>query len=50
MAQLADLKMAALAGLIILAAMIGGPHENRVDQAQPVLMKAPAVETQFLVG
>ncbi|WP_377190019.1 hypothetical protein [Ruegeria meonggei] len=48
MAQLADLKMASLAGLILLAAAVGKPNEDSLGQVQPVLMKAPAIETQIL--
>ncbi|SLN19589.1 hypothetical protein [Ruegeria meonggei] len=48
MAQLADLKMASLAGLILLAAAVGKPNEDRLGQVQPVLMKAPAIEIQIL--
>ncbi len=48
MAQFADLKMASLAGLILLAAAVGKQNEDRLGQARPVLMKAPAIETQIL--
>ncbi|NOD34698.1 MULTISPECIES: hypothetical protein [unclassified Ruegeria] len=50
MARIADMKMALLAALIILTTMLCARVEDKVVEVDPVLMRAPLVETLVLAG
>ncbi|WP_170558627.1 hypothetical protein [Ruegeria atlantica] len=45
-----DLKMAALAAMILLASTIGDTDQNRLGEAEPFFMEAPRIETRILAG
>ncbi|WP_170383220.1 hypothetical protein [Ruegeria atlantica] len=50
MTRIADMKMALLAALIALTAVICAQDEDKLVEVEPVLMKAPLIETQTLTG
>ncbi|MBO9446538.1 hypothetical protein [Ruegeria sp. R14_0] len=50
MAHLKDLKMAALAAMIVLAATLAGKEEERLGDVQPHFNEAPRIETRILAG
>jgi len=50
MTHLTDMKMALLAALILLTAVVCARDEDKVVEAEPALMQAPFIETQILAG
>ncbi|WP_299668315.1 hypothetical protein [uncultured Ruegeria sp.] len=50
MTSFADMKMAVLAALIVLTAVICGQTNDKLADAQSVFPQAPLIETQVLTG
>ncbi|CUH44327.1 MULTISPECIES: hypothetical protein [Ruegeria] len=45
-----DLKMAALAAMILLATAVSGKGENRMGDVESIFTESPRIETQILAG
>ncbi|WP_170409419.1 hypothetical protein [Ruegeria atlantica] len=45
-----DLKIVALAAMILLGATIEGKGEDRMGDVEPFFMEAPRIETLILAG
>ncbi|WP_170422745.1 hypothetical protein [Ruegeria arenilitoris] len=50
MAHLKDLKMVALAAMIVLASTLAAKEEDRVGDVQPHFNEAPRIETRILAS
>ncbi|MEX0307294.1 MAG: hypothetical protein AB3N12_07890 [Ruegeria sp.] len=50
MTGIADIKMTALAALIVLTTVICGQSDETLAESQPGLPHAPLIETQVLTG
>lgn len=50
MAYIKDLKMAALAAMILLAIAVSGKGENRKGDVESIFTGSPRIETRILAG
>ncbi|MCG7519208.1 hypothetical protein [Ruegeria sp. Ofav3-42] len=50
MKKTADLKMAALAAMILVASALSGKDDGHLGEAKAFFMEAPRIETRILAG